>query len=262
MRLVANISMLFAEIPMLERFDAATKAGFDAVEIQFPYNEDVRELRRASLDSGMPIALINLPPGDLSKGEIGLAALPARRGDFMRGLENAVDWAGLLEVDKVNVLAGIDTAGNHHQMYATLCANVKIAGDLFAKTGVKVMLEAINPFDMPGFFVAGLDGALAVLDEINHPSVFLQFDFYHMARTEPSLGDAIIKAGKYIGHVQFADQPGRHEPGTGTTDFDVAFEALIKTGYRGDLSAEYNPKTTTAAGLGWMPAFRNTLNRS
>jgi len=142
---------------------------------------------------------------------------------------------------------------------ACLIANLRRSGDLFGTIGVKVMVEPVNPVDVPGFFLTSLDEALEALDLADHPNLFLQFDFYHMAITEPDLVAAIERAGPRIGHVQFADTPGRHEPGTGTIDFQAALAALRQTGYDGAVSAEYRPAGDTLAGLGWMKDFREAM---
>ncbi len=259
MQLIANISLLFIELPFLQRFEAAAEAGFDGVEIQFPYSYDIADIHSASKTSNMPVVLINVPAGDLTGGEAGFAALPAKQAEFSDALEKCTRWADELNVEKVNILAGIGTSMVQDDWFDILVSNLKIVGDRFGRMNVAVQLEAINPFDVPGFLVPNLDTALTVLEAVDHPNVQLQFDFYHMARTEPSLTGAIASAGRRIGHVQFADTNGRHEPGSGDIDFQAAITALLQSGYTGCLSAEYVPLTDTLDGLQWMQEFHQIL---
>jgi hydroxypyruvate isomerase len=161
-----------------------------------------------------------------------------------------------LNVEKVNILAGKPQNCQPGQAFKTLVQNLQTTGDRFANIGIKVMLEAINPFDAPGFFISNLQSTLEAIEGAGHPNVQFQFDFYHMARTEPSLENAISNAGRHIGHVQFADTPGRHEPGSGNIDFPAAFTALKQVGYEGAVSAEYFPQNNTISSLGWMAEFR------
>ncbi len=260
MRLIANISMLFTEVPLVERITLAARAGFDGVEIQFPYDQDSTSLRRASMENEMPIELINLHAGNWQAGDRGLAALPERQSEFDQSVELCTEWAEVLDVKKVNVLAGVagtETASG--DMFATLTKNLRHAAKRFASTNIEVQMEVINRFDVPGFFAADLETGLKIISMVDHPNLRLQFDFYHMVRTENSLVEAIKRAGDTIGHVQFADNPGRHQPGTGSIDFASAITALKSTGYRGAISAEYIPSATTIDGLGWMEQFRELI---
>ncbi len=258
MRLCANLSMLFAELPMEDRFAAAARAGFDAVEIQFPREHDLDALLRARDAAGLPVVLINIPRG--AGDEVGLACLPGREADFAGAVETCLRQARALDAKKVNVLAGRPPSGADPELCrATLTRNLRLAADRFAEIGVRVMVEPVNPFDVPGFFLVSLAAGLEALALAEHDNLFLQFDFYHMALTEPDLVAAIEMAGGRIGHVQFADAPGRHEPGTGSIDFGAAFAALGRIGYGGDIAAEYRPAGATEAGLGWIPEFRAKL---
>lgn len=254
MQLIANISMMFTEVPLVERFDAAARAGFDGVEIQFPYDVEAEVLRRAAGD--LPVVLINAPALD-SRGGNGRAADAAERGAFASGLEDAVRYADILRVEKLNVLAGVPPLGQADSVTARVFSdNVGQAADLMDEIGVATVVEAINPFDMPGFWLDGLDKALRFLAGQGDDRVGFQFDLYHMARTEPDLVEAIRRAGSRIGHVQFADNPGRHEPGTGTLDLGAAIRAVREVGYEGALAAEYRPAARTEDGLGWIRSVR------
>lgn len=258
MRLIANLSMMFTEQPMVDRFAAARRAGFDAVEIQFPELEETGTLARAAMDQKMPVALINVPrgPGDA----VGLAALPEAREAYRAAVAQCAMQAQTLEVCKVNVLAGRPDAGaDPAACQAALVDNLRHTANVMQRHGIKVMVEPVNRLDVPGFFLSGLDAGLDLLAEVDHSNLFLQFDFYHMAITEPDLPAAIRRAGARIGHVQFADTPGRHEPGTGTIDFAAAFAALRETGYDGSVSAEYTPAGQTEEGLGWMDDMKGYL---
>ena len=257
MRLIANLSLMFTEVPLERRFAEAARAGFDGVEIQFPYEIDADALCRAAGD--LPVELINVPAAHPSGG-IGLATDARLEGDFRDAVEIAARYAGALGVRKLNVLAGAPPDGQAPGLTEdTLAENVRHASRRFRALGIDTVVEAINPVDMPGFWLDGLEKSLGFLDTLGDPSVKLQFDLYHMALTEPDLPAAIERAGWRIGHVQFADAPGRHEPGTGGIDFAAAFAALARTGYRGAVSAEYRPAGRTADGLGWMAALRGRL---
>jgi len=260
MQLIANISMLFTEAPLVERIGLAADAGFDGVEIQFPYGEDIDDLRRASIENAMPIELINLPAGDWQAGDRGLAALSDRQDEFDRSVELCAEWASALAVKKINVLAGIvqsEAAGGDN--LTMLIKNLRHVAERFSGMNIDVQMEVINPFDVPGFIACDLETGLNIIAEVNHRNLYLQFDFYHMARTQNSLDEAIKRAGAAIGHVQFADNPGRHQPGTGSIDFTSAMAALKSTGYRGAVSAEYMPLTTTHDSLGWMQQFHELI---
>lgn len=253
MQLIANISLLFADLPLEQRFAAAARAGFAGVEIQFPYEFDAAGLRAAA--GTMPIVLINAPAAD-GRGGVGLSTDADQQSAFIRSIDQARRYAEVLRVQKVNVLPGPPPAGQAPELTdGTLAENVRLAARRMAEIGVMTVVEPINPFDVPGFWLDGLDPALSFLDALGDPAVRLQFDFYHMGRTEPDLAAAIGRAGWRIGHVQFADHPGRHEPGTGAIDFAAAFAALRATGYDGAVSAEYRPADRTEAGLSWLDAL-------
>lgn len=258
MKLIANLSMLFTELPLLERIDAARSAGFDAVEIQFPYAVSPRQLKRRLDACNMPLELINLPAGDLMEGGPGLACQPDRRSRFAEALDTAWEYALIVEPARVNVLAGRLLNGqNADAAFTTLAANLRDTVRSFARLHVPVLVEAINPLDIPGFMVNTPQQQLALLHEVSQPGCKAQLDLYHMARQGIDPLQAIATLGDAIGHVQFADCPGRHEPGSGELDFMAIRKALEQAGYTGGWAAEYRPATTTLASLGWMddPAF-------
>ncbi|MGX1306688.1 hydroxypyruvate isomerase [Amorphus suaedae] len=258
MQLIANISLLFTERPLLERIPSAAAAGFDGVEIQFPYDSDPELIAQAA--AGCPIHLINAPAGDPAAGDVGLSTDAGRVEGFRQGIDVARRYADVLGCRMVNVLTGRPPAGQAADVTRrVLVENVRALADALAPDGRQVMVEMVNPFDVPGYFIDNLEDALDLLAEIDHPAVRLQFDLYHVARTEPDLIAAIYRAADVIGHVQFADHPGRHEPGTGEVDLTTALRLLRSVGYAGAVSAEYRPAGRTEAGLGWMHSLRQAM---
>lgn len=260
MRLAANISLMFTEVPLPARFTAARDAGFDGVEIQFPYDHAATALADAAQAAGMPVVLINIPAGDIAAGDVGLGALPDRRAEFAAGVAQCLPYARALGVRRVNILPGRPAPdADPEACHAALAANLRMAAEAFAPFGIRVMVEPINPIDVPGVFLDRLAPALRAVRAAAHPGAAVQFDLYHMARTEPDLPAAIAEAGALIGHVQFADTPGRHEPFSASLDFAAAFAALRGAGYDDWVSAEYRPAGRTQDGLGWMPRLRAML---
>ncbi|HYQ38755.1 MAG TPA: TIM barrel protein [Pseudomonas sp.] len=259
MKLAANLSLLFTELPLVERVQAAAEAGFAGVEIQFPYELTAHELKTALQAAGMPLVLINLPAGDLMRGGPGLAAVPERQAEFDAGLAQALVYAATVRPQCVNVLPGRLAAGvTREAALATLAGNLRRTAEAFAPLGIRVLAEAINPLDMPGFLINTPDDLLALLAAVDHPNFAAQLDFYHMARQGLDLPACIAALAGHIGHVQFADCPGRGAPGTGTLDFAAALAALRETGYAGWLAAEYKPgDTDTAGSLGWLGEWRS-----
>ncbi|MCX7684947.1 MAG: TIM barrel protein [Acetobacteraceae bacterium] len=260
MRIAANLSLMFTERPLPERFAAARAAGFEGVEIQFPYDHPAETLAAAARAAAMPVVLINIPAGDVAAGDIGLGAIPSRRAEFREGVARCLAYARSLAVRRVNLLAGRPgPEEDPAECRATLIENLRFAAAAFAPHGIRTMLEPVNPMDRPGFFLDRLAPAIAILSEAATPAAGLLFDLYHMARTEPDLVAAIGEAGRLIGHVQFADTPGRHEPGTGRIDFAAAFAALRRAGYADWVAAEYIPAGRTEEGLSWLPGVRAML---
>lgn len=257
MRLGCNLSTMFTERRMAERFAAARAAGFDAVEIQFPDEHDLGALSDAAAAADLPVVLINIPRG--GPGEVGLAALPGREADFAAAVETCLPHARALGVAKVNALAGRPDGADPAACARTLTSNLRRAADRFGAAGIAVVVEPINPGDVPGFFLDGLAPALDALDRADHPNLSLQFDLYHMAITEPDLAAAIAGAGPRIGHLQFADAPGRHEPGSGATNFTAALRALRQAGNDSAVMAEYRPTGRTEDTLNWMADFRDRM---
>lgn len=258
-RFAANLSMLFTDVPFLERIDRAARAGFREVEFQFPYGEPA-EVIRARLDAaGVTALLHNLPAGDWDAGERGIACHPGRVEEFRAGVERAIAYATVLGVRKLNALAGIPPVGvTAGDAKGTLTANLRHAARRLATAGIDLLIEPINTRDVPGFFLSGSAQTLALMDEIGEPNVFMQYDVYHLQRMEGELAGTIERQLARIGHIQIADNPGRHEPGTGEIRFDFLFAHLDRIGWKGSVGCEYKPADAgpmgTERGLGWLRA--------
>jgi len=255
MKIAANLSLLFTELPLLERVRAARVAGFDGVEIQFPYEVPAIRLAEELQRAGLPLVLMNMPAGDLMSGGAGLACVPARQAEFDAALQEALTYAAMLRPLKVNVLAGrLVTGASPQKAWMCLADNLRKAAEAFAVLNIGVLCEAINPLDMPGFLLNTPQQMLDLLVAVEHPNLALQLDLYHMARQGLDLPAVIRQLAGHIGHVQFADCPGRGEPGSGQLDFTAALQTLEEVGYQGWLGAEYRPSGT--GHLGWLECWR------
>ncbi|MEE2761986.1 MAG: hydroxypyruvate isomerase [Pseudomonadota bacterium] len=254
-RFAANLSMLFTEAPFLERFALARAAGFDGVEYLFPYAYAKDQLQQALAQNHLTQVLFNLPPGDWDAGERGIACLPDRVAEFRAGVDQALDYAQALGCRQVNCLAGLRPATvTEDEAWQTLVANVGYAADKLAGQGITLCLEAINSrVDMPGFALDTSGKVLALIEQVDADNVRLQYDVYHMQIMEGDLVRSMECLLPWIGHIQFADNPGRHEPGTGEINFSNVFGAIDRMGYDGWVSAEYRPSGKTADSLSWLP---------
>ena len=251
-RFAANLSMMFTEVPFLDRFERAARAGFTAVEFLFPYAWPTEEIRARLQGNGLTLVLHNLPAGDWEAGERGMACHPDRVDEFRRGVEAAIQCAKALGVPRLNCLAGKAPAGvPDDSLRATLVGNLRHAAARLGDEGLQLLIEPINRFDIPGFFVHRTDQALQLLDEVGAPNAFLQYDIYHAQRSEGEIAATLQKHLTRIAHVQLADNPGRHEPGTGEINFPFLFRHLDRIGYAGWVGCEYKPASTTEAGLDW-----------
>ena len=249
----ANLTMLFTEEPFIDRFESAAKAGFKAVEFLFPYAHTAQQVRNAALEAGVQIVLHNLPAGDWDAGERGIACLPDRVAEFREGVARAIDYARALGVTQLNCLAGKVPAGaDPAALRSTLVENLRYAASQLAPHGIRLLIEPINTFDIPGFYLHGTAQALQLMDEVGSDNLFLQYDIYHMQRMEGELAATMQKHLPRIAHIQLADNPGRNEPGTGEINYAFLFQHLDRIGYTGHIGCEYKPKTTTTAGLGWL----------
>jgi len=251
-KFAANLSMLFTEVPFLDRFALAAQAGFQAVEFLFPYAFSAQEIKQRLDANGLKLVLHNLPAGDWDAGERGIACLPDRIDEFRAGVATAIDYATTLGVPQLNCLAGKMPIGvDEAVLHKTFVANLKFAASELKKAGLKQLIEPINTFDMPAFYLNRTAQALAILDEVGADNAFVQYDIYHAQRMEGELAATLQKQLARIGHIQLADNPGRNEPGTGEINYPFLFAHLDRIGYRGWIGCEYKPATTTEAGLGW-----------
>lgn len=249
----ANLSMLYNEVPFLERFALAAEDGFGAVEYVSPYEYAAADIAAELKAHGLVQALFNLPAGDWSGGERGIACLPDRIEEFRSGVDTAITYAQALGCRKINCLAGIAGTGVDRAVHeATLVDNLKFAAGQLAEAGILLLLEPINLRDIPGFFVSTTDHAEVVLDAVGSDNLRIQYDFYHAQVTRGDLIPTLERLYHRIGHVQLADTPGRHEPGTGEINYANVLRALDRLGYSGFVGCEYKPRTTTRDGLSWM----------
>lgn len=253
LRFSANLSMLFSELPLLQRFQAAKQAGFAAVEIQFPYQLSAESIRQALRTHDLKLVLFNVDADDLLQGGEGLAAVPEKQAYFKAAVARARDYAEVLRPDCINVLPGrCLNAGRMTEYRQTLGENLRYAADAFAELGLTTVFEAINSHDMPGFMVDDSAKMLSIWHELNHPKLRLQYDIYHMSRMGEDCMAFLAEHVDKIGHIQFADCPGRGRPGSGSLDFAALFDAIAALPYEGWVGAEYIPGPVTSEGLAWM----------
>ena len=249
----ANLTMLFNEQPFLERFGAAARNGFKGVEFLFPYDFEPQQVQEQLQQHQLEMVLHNLPAGNWAGGERGIACHPDRVAEFRDGVGRAIEYARALKVKQVNCLAGIVPKGvSREEAHKTFVANLGYAAERLKAAGIKLLIEPINTFDIPGFFLSRTQQALDIIAETGSDNVFVQYDIYHMQRMEGELAATIERNLASIGHVQLADNPGRNEPGTGEINYAFLFALLDRLGYAGYVGCEYKPRTTTTEGLGWL----------
>lgn len=255
-RFAANLTMLFNEVPFLERFEAAARAGFQAVEYLFPYEFEADELAQQLRAHGLLQVLHNLPAGDWRAGERGIACLPGRVDEFRAGVERAVEYARSLGCRRLNCLAGIPPAGQDPQVSRrTLVENLRFAAGPLAGAGITLLIEPINTRDIPGFFLCHTAQAREIMAEVGAPNLRLQYDVYHMQVMEGDLARTLRANHGVVHHVQVADNPGRHEPGTGEINYPFLFRLLDDLGYDGWVGCEYVPSGRTEDGLAWLAPY-------
>ena len=255
-RFAANLSMLFTEVPFLDRFERAAHTGFEAVEFLFPYEFAAEDIRARIDKHQLQIVLHNLPAGDWAAGERGIACHPARTAEFRSGVAQAIRYAKVLGVPQLNCLAGKAPAGADAALLRrTLVENLRFAAAALQEADLRLLIEPINPFDIPGFYLNRTDQALDILDEVGASNAFVQYDIYHAQRTEGELAATLQSHLPRIGHVQVADNPGRNEPGTGEINYRYLFAHLDRLGYDGWVGCEYKPARTTDDGLSWRTAL-------
>lgn len=252
-RFAANLTMLFNELPFLERFKAAADAGFKGVEYLFPYPFAKEELAAQLEQHGLTQVLHNLPAGNWEKGERGIACHPDRVEEFREGVERAIEYATALRCRTVNCLVGIAPAGvSEDVLRKTVVDNLTYAAAKLKDAGIRLLVEPINTYDIPGFYLNRTEQALRILDEVGSDNLFVQYDVYHAQRTEGELGATLARHFDRIGHIQVADNPGRNEPGTGEINYAWLFRHIDKLGYDGWIGCEYKPAGDTRDGLRWL----------
>lgn len=254
-RFAANLSLLFDDPAMERRIERASACGFDAVEIQFPYATEAAAVAEALSRHGLDLVLMNLPAGDWDKGDRGIAALPERRAEFRAAIDRAIDYARRTGCHRINCLAGIPgPTTSAAEAHACLIDNLAHTARRLDDHGMILLIEPINSKDTPGFFLDSTEQAAAIIREVGAPNLRLQLDLYHRQRMQGDLAAAIETHADIIGHVQIADNPGRHEPGTGEINHPFLFDLLDRLGYDGWVGAEYIPLVTAEDGLGWLRA--------
>lgn len=256
MKFSANLSFLYQELGFLDRFTAAARDGFPAVEYMSPYIEQKEKVAETLRANGLVQALFNAPAGDWAGGERGIAALPGREGEFRTGIATALDYAKALDCPKVNIISGLIRPGaDLAAMEATLVENLRWATPRCAEAGVKLLIEPINLRDIPGFFLSTTKQAERILEKVGHENLYIQYDVYHAQVMQGDLIPTYERLRERIAHIQVADNPGRNEPGTGEINWSFVLPAIERLGYDGYIGCEYKPKTTTTAGLGWLKPF-------
>lgn len=253
-RFAANLTMMFNEVPFLDRFARAAAAGFEAVECLFPYEAPPEVVAARLKDNNLKIALFNLPPGDWAAGERGIAALPGREAEFRQGLETARTYAVATGVRRVHMMAGLAPATDK-EAWARYEAGIRLASATFAPLGIDVLLEPLNRRDMPGYLLGDFDAAASLIERLGLPNVKLQFDIYHCQILHGDILKRLQALFPIIGHIQTASVPARNEPGTGELNDALIFAELDRLGYQGFVGCEYRPAAGTEAGLGWFAPY-------
>lgn len=255
-KFAANLTMLFTEVPFLERFERAYNAGFKAVEFLFPYAYEANILAATLKQYGFEQALFNMPPGNWDAGERGFAAIPGRENEFKASVDIALLYAKTLNCKKVHAMSGImDSRFSHEQHVNTFISNIRYAADIFAQDNIELMIEPLNSRDVPNYFVAHQREAAELIRQVNRPNVKLQLDVYHAQIMDGDLTHLIQDLADITGHIQIASIPTRNEPSGGEVNFPYLFTVLDKSGYEGWIGCEYNPEKSTEEGLSWVKPY-------
>ena len=254
-KLAANLSMLFPQLEFLDRFAAAARAGFRYVEYQYPYQWRPAEIAARARDAGVQVVLHNMPRGDADRGEHGTACLPGREARFREDLERAVEYARAVGCPRIHCMAGVARANDRAALQATYVANLKYAAGRLQAEGMQALIEPLSARTVAGYFLTGSEQAARTLDEVAAANLLVQYDVFHMQIMEGNLAATIERLLPKIGHMQIADVPGRHEPGSGEINFDFLLRRLDAIGYSGWVGCEYNPQGDTAEGLKWAKPY-------
>ncbi|MCH4243919.1 hydroxypyruvate isomerase family protein [Acinetobacter gerneri] len=261
-KLAVNISMIFTEVPLIERFALAHAHGFSHIEIQFPYELSIEDIQAQLELYNLHICLINVPAGDLMHGGNGLAGIPGREVEFHQALTQAIEYATALNVPSVNILAGKQPLdADLLPCLNTLADNLKLASHMLSEYKIQPVFEMINGTDMPRFLVQNIAQAQEMLEAVQHGALKMQFDCYHMAMMGEDVLAALKENIEWVGHIQFADCPGRHEPDTAQIDFAEIFKWLQDSSYHGYIAAEYKPQSHSNQSFAWKDKyFTNNLS--
>lgn len=255
-KFTANLSLLFTELDLIDRFKAAKQAGFDAVEIQFPYALSVQQVKQVLSDNQLKLVLFNIDADDLLLGGEGLAAVPEKQELFLKALQQCKFYAEILKPEVINILPGRCTDKSRSTDYlTTFIHNLSLTLDTFSPMGIKTVFEAINTVDMPDFIIHSNQQMLNIVNRFNHPLLLMQYDIYHMQMMNEPLIPFINQHSNKIGHIQFADVPGRGQPGTGIIDFKKLFSVIDQSDYDGWVGAEYRPVGESIKSFNWMQHF-------
>lgn len=256
LQFAANLTLLFTEHPFLERFSRARAAGFSGVEFQFPYAWPLDEVRQALVDSGLKLVLFNVPAGDWAAGDRGLMCDPEREADFEAALQTALDWAESLHPLRMNALTGLHPDGVDAQaVWETATSRLRRTADALQPLGIELLAEALNTRDVPGFWLDSIPKAAELIKAVDHPNLFIQYDLYHQQRTGGELLGTYTQFADRIRHIQIADNPGRHEPGSGEINYRHVLPAIAAAGYSGWIGCEYIPQADTVSGLTWRKTY-------
>ena len=257
LKFAANLTMMFNEVSFLERFGAASDAGFQGVEFLFPYDFPAADVGNRVHDHGLTQALFNMPPGDWSIGERGIAALPGREDEFKASVDTALTYAEATGCKTIHAMAGIVPDGvSTDQMFDTFVKNLTIAADAAIGSGITIVLEALNSQDAPGYFLPHVSDAARVAEAVGRPNIGLQFDFYHVQIMDGNLIRHFDHHLDRIGHIQISSVPARHEPDDGEINYPFIFTHIDASTYDGWIGCEYNPAGATTDGLGWLENLR------
>ena len=260
LKFAANISMLFTDVPFLDRFRAAKDAGFKYIEFLLPYEYKAEDLVTLLSSNGLTQCLFNLPSGDWAGGERGIAALPDRVNEFREGIPKAIEYAKTMQVPALNCLSGKATGSfSFDEHWKTLIGNIQFAADALALHGLTLMVENVNNKDVGGFYLYSSELALKAIAEANRPNVRFQYDIYHAQRIEGELVNILRNNFAFIGHIQIADNPKRNQPGTGEINYPFIFKELVNLGYTGYIGLEYVPAPDTLGSLHWIKEYGYTL---
>jgi len=260
LKFTANLSMLFTEFDLIDRFKAAKESGFDAVEVQFPYSLPAEQIKQALELNDLKLVLFNVDADDLLQGGEGLACVPEKQQQFELALQQCKSYAEILKPEIINILPGrcMLNPERESEYIETFVNNLTLATKSFSPLGIKTVFEAINTDDMPGFIIHSGSQMLDIIKQINHPMLYIQYDIYHMHKMNENIIDFINKRADKIAHIQFADNPGRGQPGTGKVDFDQLFNAIQQSKYSGWVGAEYKPTCDTNKSLSWLSLHQSS----